>query len=174
MRRNVLAVTVAGAVVLCLSAGCTPGEEKASQTPFVVAGDLPTARLAPIQVVPARAPYRVPVAFTNPTANELTYAVDANGTGLYQLGCSLYRDGQEVKEGWITYDEPLFQMSQVRRLKPGAAVTLQYKLPYSTVKPGRYELRLIYQIHPKSGDVTKHGLTAMKLEQTLILDIRDE
>jgi len=179
MRLKVLALAVAGAVVLPLFVGCTPGGGKGpdAPTPFVVAGDLPTARLAPVLVVNARSPIHVPVALTNSTKDELTYAVDAKHADeaeLYNLQGSLYRDGRLVKEERVMYDEPQFQMNQVRRLKPGAAVTLHYRLPYTKVKPGRYELRLIYQIHPKSGDETKHGLTAIKLEQTMILDVREE
>jgi len=174
MRRKVLAGALAGAVVLSLSVGCTPGGEKESPAPFVVAGDLPAARLAPVLVVKARSPYRVPVAFTNPTKDELTYAVDADGTGLFHLDGGLYRDGQLVKEDSVSYDEPQFDMNQVRRLKPGAAIALHYRLPYVKVKPGRYELRLNYHIYPKSASETKFGLTAIKLEQTIILDVRDK
>ena len=74
----------------------------------------------------------------------------------------------------MSYDEPQFDMNQVRRLKPGAAVALHYRLPYVKVKPGRYELRLNYHIYPKSASETKFGLTAIKLEQTIILDVRDK
>jgi len=176
MRRKVLTLTVAGAVVLSLSVGCTPGGEKELPTPFVVASDLPATRLAPVLVVKARSPIRIPVALTNPTKDELTYAVDAvdtGATGLYQLDGTLYRDGREVKQR-VMYDAPLFQKHQIRRLKPGAAVVLDFRLPYTDIKPGRYELRLIYEVYPKSVDVTEHGLTAMKLEQTILLDVRDE
>ncbi len=172
--RHGRAVAATGVLVLSWSVGCTPGGEKATPTPFAIAGGLPAARLAPVVVIPARLPQRVPVAFTNPTADELTYAIDADGTGLYQLGGSLHRDGQLVREARIMYEHPPFQMTQVRRLKPGAAVALHYELPYVKVKPGRYELRLTYEVYPESVDVTKHGLTAMKLEQTIILDVLDE
>ena len=131
--RHSRAVVAAGAVVLSLLVGCSPGGGKKSQAPapFVVAGDLPAARLAPVLVVKSRSPVRVPVAFTNPTKDDLTYAVDADGTGLYQLQGSLHRDGQLVEEEGITYGRLPFKMNQVRRLKPGAAVVLDYEYEFT-------------------------------------------
>lgn len=169
---KVVAVVVTGAVFSCFI-GCTrDGDFPEARGPFVVAGGLPTARMASVYVVKARSPVRIPFVLTNSTEEEVQYAL-AEGE-LYHLEGSLYRDGQLVKEGRVMYDQPPFQKQQVRRLKPKATVVLHYELPYVKVEPGRYELRLTYQIHPKSVDETEYGLTAMKLEQTILLDVRAE
>lgn len=178
MWRALLAgLIVAAAVVLLLCfigvkqvGGALPG----GRVGFVVGGGLPEARLASVYAISATSPVRVPVALTNPTAEEVVYAVDAGVAGLHQLQGSLYRDGRLVKEGRVKYDLPPFQMHQVRRLPPKATAVVHFELPYIKVAQGLYELRLVYQIHPKSVDETKHGLTVMKLEQTILLDVRAE
>jgi hypothetical protein len=172
-----VAIVVAGVVLLPCLVGCAKdgGSCPEARGPFVVAGGLPTARLATLLVVKGGSSVRIPFALTNPTEEEIVYAVE-DGTGLYHLDSwsGLYRDGQLVKEGRVIIEHPPFQKHQIRRLKPKETVVLHYKLPNNDLKPGPYELRLIYDIPPKSVMETEFGLTAMKLEQMILLEVRDE
>jgi hypothetical protein len=114
----------------------------------------------------------VPVAFTNPSEAIVRYPWIRGSLGF--LHGVLYQDGKRVKANIVRRDAPPFTKDQVKELKPGETVTFQYRLPYSEVKPGRYELRLVYEIPPKSVLETEDGLTATKLEQTIILDVQNE
>jgi hypothetical protein len=73
----------------------------------------------------------------------------------------------------VTIKPAPFDKRWVRRLKPNESVTLVFDLG-GKVEPGKYELRLKYEIYPKSVDETEHGLTPMKLEQTILLDVQPE
>jgi hypothetical protein len=134
----------------------------------------PEARLASLVTVTIKKdrPIEVPFALTNPSKGTVTYAY--GGGELYFLGGMLYQNGEMITEGTVTFDQPLPTKERLRKLKPGESVELRYRLPYHEVKPGRYELRLKYDIPPGSTLETDLGLTPMKLEQTILLDLRKE
>jgi hypothetical protein len=134
------------------------------------------ARLASLVTVTVKGDeaIRVPFALTNPSKGTVVYSYDPDETGLYNLQGLLYQNGEMIKEDLVLADRPLPKKEQLRKLKPGECVILHFTLPYGTVKPGRYELRLTYDIPPKSTFETDLGLTPMKLEQTILLDLRKE
>jgi len=84
----------------------------------------------------------------------------------------LYQNGKLVEEGMVEYSRPPLKKEQVKELKPSETLIFRYEVPYSHVKPGKYELRLSYEIPPKSVYETEFGLTPMKLEQTIILEVQ--
>jgi len=136
------------------------------------AGGPGRASLLPIVTVKGTSDFTVPVAFTNPSDGIVRYPFARGGLGL--VAGELYQNGKLVEEGLVEYSRPPLKKEQVKELKPNETLIFRYEVPYSRVKPGKYELRLSYEIPPKSVYETEFGLTPMKLEQTIILDVREE
>ena len=165
-----------GLLLVLILVGCKPSDSRfpRPQGEFTVKDDQKTAMLVDIQVISNADPIHVNFALTNPTDEELVYAVKSKRLiGLNGLEGVLYRDGKMIK-GDIKADEAAFNKNQVRRLKPKEVVLLQYEMPHTKLPAGAYELRLVYQIYPNSVANTDHGLTAIKLEHTILLDVRSE
>lgn len=168
---RVLVVVSIGTVLL----GCdTPSNQKNRvQGPVTVATDQDTPRLASAQVITGKSPFFVDIALANPTKNDLVYAVESSSSdSLCNLGGRLLLDGKPVKKGEIEPQRPRFKKEQVRTLKPGESVFVRYELPHTEIDNGKYELRLIYEVHPKSIAETEFGLTPFKLEHTILLEVR--
>lgn len=115
---------------------------------------------------------RVPFTLTNRSKNVFSYGWDPDGSGLYNLQGMLFQDGKEVR-GRIRSDRPMLDKKHVKNLKQGESVSLRYMLPYTEVKPGKYDFRLKYELSPGSFLDTEFGLTPMKFEQTMILVVQD-
>ena len=115
----------------------------------------------------------IPVAFANAADKPIKYAVNADGATMYDLGAVLYQDGKvAVHVPSVAYDEPPFKMSQVRVLEPRSVIALKLRTRYIEMPPGFYELRLTYHVSPGSVDETQFGLTPLKFEQTVYLDVQ--
>ena len=159
-----LLITLTFAATACSLFSCA-SDDKAASGP-------PEARLAAVVVVKGSPTLRVPFALTNPSKGIVTYALDPTGPGLYHMSGRLFQDG---KEAWrpVTTQKLPFDKRQVRKLKPNESVTLEFDTK-DEIKPGKYELRLKYEIYAKSVDELEFGLTPMKLEQTILLDVQKE
>lgn len=160
MTRSCVVLLVAPAFLLACQ-----GKDSTPRSPSPVTGILPLTTVQAADVM------LVPVALSNATGGPIKYAVAADGVALYHLQGSLHREGKTFEKGLVHVDEAEFNMNQVRVLPAGSAAVLKYRLPYVKLEPGLYELRLTYQIHAKSVDDLKHGLTPMKHEQTVYLDV---
>ncbi len=132
---------------------------------------LPDAKLAAVVTVKSGASITVQIGFTNPSENLVIYGL-TRGVGLYLLDGTLYREGEKILPNIPKGKLAPFDKEAVRELKPGQSVVLNYRLPYTNLDPGVYELRLIYEIPPKSSYVADFGFTPMKLEQTILLTVQ--
>lgn len=130
--------------------------------------------LVPVTAVRLSGDIVVPVALVNGSDRVVKYAVNSDGTTLYQLQRQLYYGGKRFDKGSVIVEWPPFKSDQVRELAPHSLVMTKYHVPHDNVGPGQYELRLVYQIRSGSVDATKHGLTPMKHDQTIILDVVDK
>lgn len=137
-------------------------------------GESPTGRLLPVVIIKNRPKAQVLISLANPSNGVIRYAIDGAG-GWYGVQGELRKEGKLVIEGKGPLTTPLpLQKDQLRVLNPGKSVVLAYHLPYLKIQPGKYELKLSYNIHAKSVLAIDFGLTPMKLEQTLLLDVRPE
>ena len=77
----------------------------------------------------------------------------------------LYCDGSYVKRKIFPLG-PTLDKESVKRLKPGESIvcTILLREYYGDLKPGRYELKVSYEIPENSNLSSKYGLTPMSFE----------
>lgn len=99
----------------------------------------------------------------------MKYIESGRMRGMSDLSIRLWRDGELVRK-------PSFRESEqiVRMLKSGRTITYKIDIreSYPRLIPGRYELRATCDIQKNDARVTRDGITAVLIDQTLLyLDI---
>lgn len=163
MWKNISYIVVFGVATLVVACG----EASSVQVTKVP----PTGRLLPVAIIKNKSKYQVPISLINPSEGAIRYAAEGSGE-LFGVEGELRKDGELVKEGLMPVIKPIpLRKDRVRELKSGEHVMLVYQLKYSELRPGWYELKLSYNIHDESILATEYGLTPMKLEQVIMLNV---
>ena len=157
----------------CLFCGCSPTGRSTTPTtgPFVSAGDQLAPLLSPTLSIKNQSPFSIPFVFSNPTRLPVSVAVQVHqNPRLVFLQCSLFQNGKYLKSE-IKYDDMQLTKDHVIKVAPNETILCYCRLPFVKLPAGKYELRLSYDIPAKSVLDTEFGLTVLKLEQTIFLDV---
>ena len=153
--------------------GCSPTTRttKPAAGPFVSAGEQNLPTLSPTVSIKSKSPLLIPFVFSNPTMKQISVAVRGSQyPELVFIQSTLYRNGKQLDPD-ISYDAMPFTKDHVIKLAPNETVLSYCQLPFIKLAVGKYELRLTYEIPAKSVLDTEFGLTVLKLEQTIFLDV---
>ena len=156
-----------------MSSGCSPAGRSTAPTtgPFVSAGDQSLPLLAPTLSIKNTSPFSIPFVFSNPTKLPISVAVQVHqNPELVFLQCRLFQNGKYLKSE-IKYDDMQLTKDHVIKLAPNETILCYPRLPFVKLAVGKYELRLSYEIPAKSVLETQFGLTVLKMEQTIFLDV---
>ena len=156
-----------------MSSGCSPAGRSTAPTtgPFVSAGDQSLPLLAPTLSIKNTSPFSIPFVFSNPTMKQISVAVrGSQNPELVFIQSILFRNGKQL-DPEISYDGMPLTKDHVIKLAPNETVLCYCQLPFIKLAVGKYELRLSYEIPVKSVLETEFGLTVLKLEQTIFLDV---
>jgi hypothetical protein len=155
--------------------GCSPTSRTTKPTDgsFVSAGEQNLPTLSPTVSIKNKSPFTIPFVFANPTKKQISVAVRGRqNLELVFIQSTLFRNGKEfVPE--ISYDKMPLTKDHVIKLAPNETVLCYCDLPFVKLDVGKYELRLSYEIPAKSVLETDFGLTVLKLEQTIFLDVTE-
>jgi len=108
----------------------------------------------------------IPVAVVNRSTTPFRCAARA-GRRLLLATSVLYRDGHEATDAFREpVDDRRLEPGDVVEIPPGEVRVFSYRLPYSTVRPGVYELRLRYL-----AGTALPELTPASFEQRITLEV---
>ena len=136
--RVIAAILLAG---LAASSGCT----RDAADPADRSGEV---RLCPILRLKAEGPYTVPLTFSNGTDKPFNYFTSLGEIAGFRY--SLRRNGKEVPgrpQLGPGNSPPVYTPHSV---KPGEKFSFSYKLQHTELKPGEYDLQIVYRVYEGS------------------------
>jgi hypothetical protein len=117
------------------------------------------------------------VRFNNTTQNPIRYFggmgvhLDKDSPGDLRMSLS---DNEGRTYRAVTAGRPHAFAENVYVLKPGESIDVRFSLPgdYEGLEPGRYDIRITYDIKENDGDVKKYGITPMSIDKSILtLDV---
>jgi hypothetical protein len=135
------------------------------------------ATVTPVLEIETGKTMTVRVTFKNTTQKAIRYFggvevhPDENSPGL--LTMSLCENGGRIYRS-TTDGRPEIIASNVYVLEPGKSVDVQFRIPgdYGSLKPGRYDVRITYDIKENDGYVKEFGITPMSINKSILsLDV---
>lgn len=116
----------------------------------------------------------IPIVLTNASDVIIKYAVESDEKTLYHLDGTLRQHGEIVTKDFKSSDARSFNKNRTRSLSTQESAVLDFRLPYSHLDAGRYELHIVYEIQINSVHEQDYGLSAHKFEQTILINVVDK
>lgn len=141
----------------------------ADDAPRVV--DKAIVDVLPIIHFDAESDMEVEVNFENTSEEAFHYLEGHRSRDVANLFLELYKNGHLVRPQRTRGEAPLLSKDRVLVLRPGESVLLTEKLRdrYGNLEPGRYELRVHYELAEGSVPHLQFGLTPLKIDRKVAL-----
>lgn len=162
--KSAFLIAIAGALVIhtCLLFGKSESKDALQPVP---------AQVLPVLSFDAKASIEVRVEFRNTSGRRIQYVRGGRaGQPIGIMEFNLFRDGKQLPPLEQIEDLGLFP-DNVRHIEPQGHVPIRLDLSemYGALKPGRYEVRVKYDVPKKSTLATDLGLTPMSIDRGLLV-----